>query len=230
MKTSFYMGLMSAVSLAWLSSCGSSDDAVLAYRQIERLGRPGVNEAFVLSNSNLAAFNSIAPTLDLSSDAAVVAVRTEVVAVLTAIKNYGDANVATSAATVNNTAGGFLPDMIRINTANNFTPTSVSTTATNTFPGAYASDFAGTAPTTPDVDRADPLRLTGGRMITDDVIDVTYTYLIAGLAAQIVDGVSYCGQNTTAQGHHALTGWADQAFPCTTTRQAASFPFLAAPN
>jgi hypothetical protein len=231
MKTNILKSLTVAVGLIVMSGCGGSEEnSVLAYRQIERLARPGINEALILSSAKHAAFNSIAPSLDLSSDAAVASVRADAVAVLGAIKAYGDANVATSAATVNNTAGGFLPDVMRINTANSFSPTSVSSSATNTFPGAYASDFAGTAPSTPDVDRADPLRLTGGRMITDDVIDVTYTYLIAGLAAQIVDGVSYCGQNTTAQGHHALTGWADQAFPCTTTRQAASFPFLAAPN
>lgn len=229
MKSSFIFGMVAAVSLLWLSSCGSSSDAVLSYRQIERLARPGINEALVLSSAKHAAFNSIAPTLDLSSDATVASVRADVVAVLTAIKAYADANVTTQASTVNNTAGGFLPDVMRINTANNFTPTSVTTTATNSFPGAYGSDFAGTAPTSPDVDRTDPLRLTGGRMITDDVIDVTYTYLLAGLAAQIVDGVSYCGQNTTSQGHHPLTGWLT-TYPCTTVRQAASFPYLAAPN
>ncbi len=231
MKSKFLLGLSAAISLMWLSSCGSSSDAVLEYRQIERLGRPGVNEAFVLTSAHHAAFNSIAPTLDLSADDAVAAVRADVVAVLGAIKAYATTNAIMTASTVNNTAGGFLPDVIRINTANSFTPTSVSSSATNTFPGAYASDFAGTAPTNPDVDRADPLRLTGGRMITDDVIDVTYTYLIAGLALQIVDGVSYCGASgNPAQGHHAMTGWSSQAYPCTNVRQAAAFPFLAPPN
>lgn len=231
MKSKFLLGLSAAIGLMWLSSCGSSSDAVLEYRQIERLGRPGINEALVLSSAHHAAFNSIAPTLDLSSDATVAAVRADVVAVLTAIKAYATANGITSASTVNNTAGGFLPDVIRINTANNFTPTTVTSTALNTYPGAYGSDYAGTAPTPTDVDRADPLRLTGGRMITDDVIDVTYSYLIAGLAGQISDGVSYCGTTgNPGQGHHALTGWSSQAFPCTTVRQAAAFPFLAAPN
>lgn len=230
MKHSFLYGLTATVSLIWLASCGSSSDSVLTYRQIERLGRPGVNEAFVITSTKHAAFNAIAPSSDLSSDSGVAAVRTEVVTVLTKLKEYGDANITTQAATVANTAGGFLPDMIRINTANAFTTTTVTTSATNTYPGAYGSDFTGTAPTSPDVDRSDPLRLTGGRMITDDVIDVTYSYLLAGLAAQVVDGVSYCGNNTVSQGHHALTGWADQSFPCTTVRQAASFPYLAAPN
>src|SRR5262245_22702821 len=38
------------------------------YVQIERLARPGINEALVVSNANLIAFNSIPPTLDLATD------------------------------------------------------------------------------------------------------------------------------------------------------------------
>ncbi len=229
MKTSIWKKVILTSAIGWIAGCGgSAENAAIEYRQIERLARPGINEAFVLSSKKHAAFNSIAPSLDLADDPTVQSVRDDAVAVIGAITNYGRTN-GLPAPTVGNVAGGFLPDVMRINTANNFSPSNVNSSATNSFPGAYASDFTGAAPTSPDVDRANPLRLTGGRMITDDVIDVTYTYLIAGLAAQIVDGVSYCGQNAVSQGHHPLTGWST-TYPCTDVRQAATFPFLAAPN
>jgi len=68
-----------------------------------------------------------------------------------------------------------------------------------------------------------------GRMITDDVMDITYSYLITGLTSPVSDGVPYykppsgAGSSNVAIGHQNLHG---QSAPFGT----ATFPFLANPN
>ncbi len=76
------------------------------YKQVERLGRPAVNEGLIISQQFLAAFNSIPPTADLSAAAAPV--RAEAKASLKAIGNT-DARADTLLA-------AFLPDVMRIDT------------------------------------------------------------------------------------------------------------------
>jgi hypothetical protein len=76
------------------------------YTQVERLGRPGINEGLVITNDFLAAFNSIPPTADLSAAAAPV--RAEAKSVLLALGN--------SDQRANSLLGAFLPDVMRIDT------------------------------------------------------------------------------------------------------------------
>jgi Domain of unknown function (DUF4331) len=76
------------------------------YKQVERLGRPAVNEGLIISQQFLAAFNSIPPTADLSAAAAPV--RAEAKASLKAIGNTDQRADALLAA--------FLPDVMRIDT------------------------------------------------------------------------------------------------------------------
>jgi hypothetical protein len=76
------------------------------YKQVERLGRPAVNEGLVVTNAFLNAFNSIPPSADLSD--AAKPVRAEAKASLKAIGNT-DARADTLLA-------AFLPDVMRIDT------------------------------------------------------------------------------------------------------------------
>jgi hypothetical protein len=76
------------------------------YKQVERLGRPAVNEGLVVTNAFLNAFNSIPPSADLS--AAAKPVRDEAKASLKALGNT-DARADTLLA-------AFLPDVMRIDT------------------------------------------------------------------------------------------------------------------
>ena len=76
------------------------------YTQVERLGRPGVNEGLVITNAFLNAFNSIPPSADLSNAAAPV--RTEARNSLLALGNSPQRADALLAA--------FLPDVMRIDT------------------------------------------------------------------------------------------------------------------
>ncbi len=76
------------------------------YKQVERLGRPAVNEGLILTNAFLNAFNSIPPSADLSAAAAPV--RAEARASLKALGN--------SDARADILLGAFLPDVMRIDT------------------------------------------------------------------------------------------------------------------
>lgn len=86
--------------------------------------------------------------------------------------------------------GAFIPDVMRIDT---------------TGASGYANALNAVG---------SPVR---GRMIEDDVIDITYTYLITGLTAAVGDGVSYAGSagNEGQPGHKPVQ---------------AVFPYLAKPN
>jgi Domain of unknown function (DUF4331) len=76
------------------------------YNQVERLGRPAVNEGLVITNDFLNAFNSIPPSADLSDAAAPV--RAEAKNSLLALGNSDErANALLTA---------FLPDVMRIDT------------------------------------------------------------------------------------------------------------------
>src|SRR5262245_14939526 len=86
--------------------------------------------------------------------------------------------------------GAFIPDVMRIDT---------------TGASGYASALNAVG---------SPVR---GRKIEDDVIDITYTYLITGLNGAVGDGVSYAGSagNEGQPGHKPVQ---------------AAFPYLAKPN
>ena len=119
-KFTIYKIISSSTLLIMLASCDSissragSANVNAAGTQIERLARPAINEGLVLSNSNLNAFNSIPPSLDLRSDiSAVNAVLTEAAAVLTVVNNLGT-NAGLMPPAVNVVVSQFLPDVMRI--------------------------------------------------------------------------------------------------------------------
>lgn len=205
MKKIFSLGLLSvaAATSVWLAGCGSGDSGGLRpggviaqpiplppgnFTQVERLGRPAINEGLIITNDFLNAFNSIPPSADLTAAAAPVVA--EAVVTLTAFR------LLPGAPTPGTVAAGFLPDVMRVDSANNFTPAQ----------SAYNGDFVlvgGTAP-----------MLTGGRKLTDDVIDITLSYLAAGdpTGATVQDNVPYAappGNTNPAIGHQPV----DAAFP-----------------
>jgi hypothetical protein len=153
------------------------DPATGNYQQVERLGRPAINEGLIVSNNLLNAFNSVPPTADLSPAAGPIG--TEAVRTLKALGNNDDRTKAL--------VGAFLPDVMRIDTTGN---------------SGYANALNA---------KGSPIR---GRMLTDDVIDITLSVLTNGAVKG--DNVSYDGPGgNAAQGHKALE---------------ANFPYLALPN
>jgi hypothetical protein len=187
---------------------GSVADAD-GYTQIERLGRPAVNEGLLVANDKLQAFNSIPPTLDLATDnPAVLAVLQDASAALDlfdrleGVENFADGFNSQVVA-------GFLPDVMRIDTTKSIPPGTA----------AYNGDFVVVAGTNAAI-------LTGGRKIEDDVVDITLSYLVAGdpTGQTIKDNVTFPGvTGNIAQGHARLNGQGVYGGPAT-------FPFLAVPR
>jgi len=209
--------------LLTLTHCGD-DETTGSYTQVERLGRPAINEGLVITNSYINAFNSIPPSLDLSDSAS--AVLAEAGVVLDKIIAFGLSNALTPASKAA-VVGGFLPDVMRIDT-----DASISVNQ-----WAYNGSFT----TLDDVD-GNPVILTGGRKLEDDVIDITLTYLFAGndvltcadqggagqdTSCTIKDNVNYHGDGGSpanpAQGHQNLNGQSGYGLTAT-------FPYLALPN
>lgn len=155
------------------------------YTQIERLARPAVNEGLVLTNDYLNTLNAVDPAFEA--------------AVLKGDKAAGEAaapiikEVSAVLGALGNdekrTAallGAFLPDVMRIDT---------------TGPSGYANALN---------KLGSPIR---GRMIKDDVIDITLSVLSNG--AVTTDNVSYDGPNQGGSKHSPLLE---------------DFPYLATPN
>lgn len=163
----------------------ANDDAIqtvdidAGFEQIERLGRPAINEGLISTNANLNAFNSIPPSFDLMlSNPSVLAVVSEAGATLTAVANLGI--VSDPANHVQRIVNGFLPDVMRIDVS-------------AAIPGTGYNGAAGTiADPESDAGQDCPI-LAGGRKLTDDVVDITLSYLAAGdpSGAAVGDGVSY---------------------------------------
>jgi Domain of unknown function (DUF4331) len=147
------------------------------YTQVERLGRPAINEGLITSNNLLNIFNSVPPTADLTPAAGPIGA--EAARTLKALGNNDDRTKAL--------LGAFLPDVMRIDT-----------TGASGYANALNSKLS-------------PIR---GRMLKDDVIDITVNLLSNGAIKG--DNVSYDGPSgNAAQGHKPLEG---------------NFPYLALPN
>lgn len=211
-----FFALMAASAL-FVSGCGSSANIVTpppAQAQaganrviVEQLARPGVAEALLLDNSNLAIYNSVGPDFIFRAltnpggpeAAAAAPVLTEATASLTLFSSLAPG------ATPGQLAAAFLPDVMRINTANNVPL------------GTAAYSFQLNATGSP----------VSGRKLLDDVIDISLTVLTNG--ALTTDNTPYyrpatgAGSTNAAIGHQNLNGQATQFGPAT-------FPFLAPPN
>jgi hypothetical protein len=229
-------GFFSLSVMLLISHCGNTATTTKSLVQIERLARPAVNEGLVLTNASLNAYNSIPPNVDLlyASVPAVGIVIGEVQTVLGLIKTFAGTN-APAFATV---AGGFVPDVMRINTEASIPPGSF----------AYNGDSGLVGGSIPI--------LTGGRKLEDGVMNITLSYLFTGNpgsnvpatfnttavnpATSYSDKLTYdqgstCTQSSTANGPTIVSG-SSQApghyclFGQTARYGTASFPYLARPS
>lgn len=221
MKNSKGLDLVLVVSAAVLpftavlygcsSSKSRSRGGTSGFVQVERLGRPAVNEGLVVTNAFLNAYNSIAPNQDIAvlTAPANAAFLAEVDANLTAVDGLDGDNTD-----VNNpdVIQAFIPDVMRIDTKLNITSTTDGYTA-----GAFA---VGTV-----------VRPVGGRKLEDDVVDTTLTLLVSGnsLTPAVGDNVDYRDAAVpVADGAGQVDH--DLLFGQTVPRGPATFPFLPAPN
>ncbi|MGB3135557.1 MAG: DUF4331 domain-containing protein [Nodosilinea sp.] len=150
------------------------------FNQIERLARPAVNEGLVVTNDFLNTLNSVDPAFEAAALAG------QEPAASAAAPIVGEAKqtllaIGNSDARADALLQAFLPDVMRIDT---------------TGPSGYANALNA---------KGSPIR---GRLLEDDVIDITLSVLTDGAIA--TDNVSYEGTpGNPAQGHDPLV----PAFP-----------------
>lgn len=156
------------------------------FNQVERLARPAINEGLVVTNDFLNALNSVGPDFE----AAALANKQPAAKIAGPIVGEAVATlkaVGNSDARAGSLIQAFLPDVMRIDT---------------TGPSGYVNAVNA---------KGSPIR---GRLIKDDVIDMTLGVLTNGAIQG--DNVSYDGvPGNPSQGHKPLVP---------------SFPYLALPN
>lgn len=156
------------------------------YVQVERLARPAINEGLILTNDFLNALNSVGPDFEAAALAG-QSPAAEVAGPIVAQAKQTLLAVGNSDERANLLLGAFLPDVMRIDTSG---------------PSGYANDLNA---------KGSPVR---GRLIEDDVIDITLSVLTDGAITS--DNVSYEGTpGNPSQGHDPLEP---------------TFPYLALPN
>jgi hypothetical protein len=102
----FIRGATAATTFDIWETISVRDPATGRYQQVERLGRPGVNEGLITSNNLLNIFNSVPPTADTSPAAAPVGA--EATRTLRALGNSAERTTVL--------LNAFLPDVMRIDT------------------------------------------------------------------------------------------------------------------
>ncbi|MGF1521832.1 MAG: DUF4331 domain-containing protein [Leptolyngbyaceae cyanobacterium] len=156
------------------------------FNQVERLARPAINEGLIVTNDLLNALNSVGPDFEAAALAGQQPAA-NVAAPIVAEATQTLLAIGNSEDRANALLGAFLPDVMRIDT---------------TGPSGYANDLNA---------QGSPIR---GRLLMDDVVDITLSVLTDG--AITTDNVSYEGTpGNPAQGHQPLIQ---------------SFPYLAPPN
>ncbi|MBW4663477.1 MAG: DUF4331 domain-containing protein [Chroococcus sp. CMT-3BRIN-NPC107] len=156
------------------------------YNQVERLARPAINEGLIVTNDYLNALNSVGPDFEAAALAGQQPAA-NIAAPIVAEAAKTLKAVGNNDERTNALLGAFLPDVMRIDTTN------IS---------GYGNALNA---------KGSPIR---GRLLKDDVIDITLSVLTNGAIAG--DNVSYDGTpGNPAQGHNPLL---------------TSFPYLALPN
>jgi hypothetical protein len=155
------------------------------WTQIERLARPAVNEGLVLTNDSLNTLNAVGPDFEAAVLAGDKAAGAAAAPVLKEVGAVLKA-LGNDDARVNALLGAFLPDVMRIDT---------------TGPSGYANALN---------KLGSPIR---GRMLKDDVIDITLSVVSNGAVTS--DNTSYDGPNAGGAAHRPLLP---------------AFPYLAEPN
>ena len=229
----------------------------VVYTQVEHLARPGINEVFLFTNDYSGGYNATAPSFAGAPPAAVTAITAEAKTVMKAL--YLGACLLDGAlgllpsnglkpAGIQCNAVGFA--IWNENTISGVTLTPATVAAAQAYADKVFSQFI------PDVMRIDtsaasgyltlcvpgdvtsvPL-LCGGRLLNEDVIDITYNYLLAGAGvakgaynqfnALVSDGVNFSSDDTQNSGNViASTGIVNpnQYHPAIS----ATFPYSAAP-
>lgn len=168
------------------------------YKQVEQLARPGINEAFLLTSDFNAGYNATAPSFAGAPAEAVAAISAEAKTVMKAL--YLGVCLLDGALGLDATSGlkpagipchAVGPDIwIEKDLGTGVTLTEASKMKAQEYADKVFSQFI---PDVMRIDTAGPSKyltlckdantvplLCGGRQLNDDVIDITYDYLLAG--------------------------------------------------
>ena len=223
----------------------TEDPAMTTYRQVEQLGRPGIAEALIITPAFLEGYNATAPSFAGAPPAAVAAISAEVktvlkavfhgvcllngVAGLTAANGAKPGGVQCGQVGANVWVGGMLTgtvieatqataaDMYAERVFSQFITDVLRIDTAQTTQGYFAG---GASLCSPTAATGIPL-LCGGRLLNEDVIDITYYYLFAGasvptaaatpgpvqtqVVALVNDGVYFSGNNAENSGIGLVT-------------------------
>lgn len=234
------------------------------YKQVEQLARPGINEAFLLTSDFNAGYNATAPSFAGAPAEAVAAISGEAKTVMKAL--YLGACLLNGALGLD-ASSGVKPAGIAChavgkaiwteNSLAGVTLTEASKTNAQTYADKVFSQFI------PDVMRIDtsmdsgylklcgdgnsvPL-LCGGRLLNEDVIDITFNYLLAGAAikksppalpgeaspyqfrALVSDGVNFSSDDDKNSGNLLSSEGIDNPNQYHDDVSSTQFPYSAAP-
>ncbi len=146
-----------------------------SFEQVERLARPAVNEGLVVTNDFLNTLNKVTPAFEAAALAGQQPAAGAAGPIVGEVKRTLMA-LGNDEARTNTLIGAFLPDVMRIDT---------------TGPSGYGNALNA---------KGSPIR---GRLLKDDVIDITLSVLTNGAITS--DNVSYEGTSgNPAQGHDPL--------------------------
>ena len=240
---SLRISLAAVVLLA--GACGDNNESPpdappgpVVYKQIEHLARPGINEALLISEGFLAGYNATAPTFKGVPDDVLAKVVGEAKTVLKALYLGGcllngalGLQPATGVKPAGMTCHAVGPAIWEENSLSGVTLTAASQTAAQAYADKVFDQFI------IDVMRVDtsvasgyltlcgdattkPL-LCGGRFVNNDVIDITYNYLLNGagttkgpfdqVRALTGDGVAFSKDDANNSGNVSLPDPANEA-------------------
>jgi Domain of unknown function (DUF4331) len=225
----------------------------VTYRQVEHLARPGINEALLITEAFLGGYNATAPSFAGVDAATLGAVVGEAKTVLKALYLGGcllngalGLTPLTGVKPAGLTCHAVGPAIWTENTLGGVTLTAASITAAQAYADKVFDQFI------PDVMRVDtsvasnyltlcgdanskPL-LCGGRFVNNDVIDITYNYLLNGagttkgdfdqVRALTGDGVNFSSDDANNSGNVSLPVANPQQFHPNASQ---AFPYSAPP-
>jgi len=249
----------------------TADPDMTTYRQVEQLGRPGIAEALLISPAFLEGYNATAPSFAGAPPAAVAAISAEAKTVLKAVFHgtclingllgFTAVNGAVPAGVACGQVGGAVFTGGNALTGTTIDPAqaAAATTYADKVFGQFITDVlridtavtsAYLTPCNATLAAGMPL-LCGGRKLNDDVIDITYYYLLAGatvptganvtntpqVVALVTDGVFFSGNNAENSGIGLGTPdtnnrnqFHQSCANCGTPVISTTFPYSAAPR
>jgi hypothetical protein len=203
MKSKFFKVLL-VISASFFVNCGNTSGTIDDLVQIQRVGRPVVSQELLLTTQSMHIYDSMTPFDDINGGAGTDQIFSEMQTVVQMITTFGATLYGTSQPGFQNFAAGFVPDVLRINTENNFTPSDNSNSEDTGFTHmAFNGDYGLVGGNSSQV------IFTGGRKIEDGVMNITFAYLFSGLTAATT-GFNPKAVNGTGPATGSVMGWSDE--------------------